>query len=472
MMNRGLFILFLLSATLEVAMGAQARKVPSQPKYLLLDSRIIERAKGLRLALGTVEKERRNPLFAEDKPWEPRFDNLYANVVFDEEEGIYKCWYSPFIIDERTTSTPREKRPSLNYLRVRPNRREMGVCYATSKDGIAWEKPKLGLVEFNGSTENNIVLRGPHGAGVMKDRRDPSLSRRYKMFFKRRHMSVAFSPDGLHWSRPIACPAMAARGDTHNNAFWAPELNRYVGITRLWKGQRIVGRTESRDFVKWTKAVEVLRALPAERHRQTYAMPVFRYASVYLGLVMMINTDSDTVDCELAWSPDTVRWGRVCPGRSLIPRGLKGSYDWGCIYAAAYPVVLKDEIRIYYGGNNGKHTSWRDGFFCLARLRPDGFACMEPESPKAVGTILTRAVACVGKNLRVSADAAGGSLRVGVVGAKGLGLEDCEPVVANVTNGLVTWKGRPDLSELVGKPIQLRFELKAARLYTFSFTKE
>ena len=34
------------------------------------------------------------------------------------------------------------------------------TCYAESRDGIHWVKPKLGLFEFNGSKENNIVLDG------------------------------------------------------------------------------------------------------------------------------------------------------------------------------------------------------------------------------------------------------------------------------------------------------------------------
>src|SRR5690606_33789897 len=32
------------------------------------------------------------------------------------------------------------------------------TCYAESKDGIHWVKPNLGLVEFKGSKENNIIL--------------------------------------------------------------------------------------------------------------------------------------------------------------------------------------------------------------------------------------------------------------------------------------------------------------------------
>ncbi len=66
-----------------------------QRRYLLLDARIVEDAQNAELTLGTVEKYGGNPLFGEDKPWEKRFDNLYANVIYDDEEQIYKSWYSP-----------------------------------------------------------------------------------------------------------------------------------------------------------------------------------------------------------------------------------------------------------------------------------------------------------------------------------------------------------------------------------------
>lgn len=438
-------------------------------KYLVLDSRMVDRTEALRLSLGLAVKDRRNPLFPEDKPWEPRFDNLYANVLWDEREKLFKCWYSPFITDAAVRDTPREKWGSVPYV---PRGRQMGVCYAVSKDGVRWEKPELGLVEFDGSTRNNLVTRGPHGAGVFFDPRDPDPSRRYKMFCLRRRMAGLFSPDGLRWSEPVLFPEIAAAGDTHNNAFWAPELESYVGITRLFSPpprQRLVGRCESRDFVKWTKAVEVLRALPEEQpNRQVYALPVFRYANLYLGLAMMFDTTTDLVDCELAWSPDTVAWHRVCPGESLIPRGPEGSYDWGCVYAAAYPVIRQDEILLYYGGSNGLHTSWRDGFFCLARLRPDGFAGYGTESAAATGTLVTTPFVCTGGRLRVSADAQGGQLRVSVLDAAPFAMDRCRPVSRNVTDQEVRWTGVRDLRQLEGKQIQLRFELRAAKLYSFS----
>ncbi len=430
-------------------------------KYLLLDSRVVASSENVKLALGRVEKEPANPLFVEDKPWEVRFDNLYANVLYDGEKRVYRAWYCPFILDEVTANTPPEEREGKPY---RPGKREMGVCYAESTDGIHWEKPELGIVEFAGSTANNLVMRHIHGTGVWRDGHDSDPGRRYKAFAQG---GVATSPDGLHWEPFQACPEIEAQGDTHNNAFWFQENARYVGITRLWEdNQRIVGRTESTDYERWSKAVEVLRGSQAV---QPYAMPVFRHANVWLGLVMMYDTTTDVVDCELAWSPDTVRWTRVCPGSPLIPRGQEGSFDSGCIYAAACPVILPNEVRLYYGGSDGPHSGWRAGALGLARLRPDGFAGLSTIEAGPPGTIVTEPFLCSGKHLYVTADAQGGVVRVALGGSGVPGLENCVPISGNVTNAPIMWPGSHDLGPYLGKQVTLRFELEAATLYAFGF---
>lgn len=418
-------------------------------KYAVFDSRAIESVHNARLVPGTVRKDAR-PLFAEDKPWEVRVDNVYANVMFDDELGLFRCWYSPFIQFDDTWNGQKWEKPAGVV-----SSREMAICYATSKDGVAWEKPELGLVEWRGNKRNNMVWREPHGAGIFKDARESDPARRFKMFFngirEGRHseMQAAFSHDGLHWSAPRACADIAARGDTHNNAFWDARSGKYVAITRLadstpGKSQRLVGRTESADFVHWTKAVEVLRG---DVEKQTYAMPAFPYCGAYLGLVMMFDTKRNVVDCELAWSPDTVRWERVCPGTPLIPRGPEGSHDHGCIYGAAYPMERNGEIILYYGGNDRGHDGPRKGFFCRARLRQDGFVALASEG---AAEVVTKALPCNGRKLRVEAD---GDVRVSVVGSD-----------------FSAKAGAPiDVTKFTGRNVQLRFELRDARLYTFAF---
>lgn len=432
---------------------------------LFLDSRVTGKVTGASLRVGSVVKEPRNPLFAEDRPWEVRYDNVYANIFQDPSDNLYKCWYSPFIVDPSVKETPRADRTRIPY---KPRKREMGVCYAVSKDGLQWDKPALGLVEFEGSTKNNLVLRGPHGAGVFRDSHDPDPSRRYKMLLQGRSTSGSFSPDGLHWTAPVEFPSIAAVGDTHNNALYSARLGRYVGITRLWDRparQRLVGRTESLDFRAWTTAAEILRAEPAHPENQTYAMPIFEYRDLFLGLLMVFHVPSDTVHCELTWSADSTTWHRVEPGTPLIPKGPAGSPDSGCVYAAANPVILDKEIRLYYGASNGPHTGWRDGFLCLARMRPDGFAFLEPAGSEAA-EIVTRPVRLTG-DLRLNVDASRGQVRAGILDAPGFSLDDAVPIRTDALNHPCRWR-KADLGKLRNRDVQLIVELRSARAYSFS----
>ncbi|UCC49147.1 MAG: hypothetical protein JSV41_02905, partial [Gemmatimonadota bacterium] len=265
-----------------------------------------------------------------------------------------------------------------------------------------------------------------------------------------------------------------AAGDTHNNAIWVDSLGTYVGITRLWDdrtGQRLVARTESPDFVGWARAVEVMRADPRSPESQTYSMPIFEHGGVFLGLVAIFHVLTDTVQTELAWSPDTVHWERIDAGAPVIARGPEDAPDSGCAYAAA-PVFEDDEIRLYYGGSNGPHTSWRDGFLCLARLRPDRFAGFELSSAGARGLVVTQPVKVTSDDLRINADARGGQVRVGLFEAGGsaglLSLDQAVPIRADVLSGPCRWR-EGGLRALVGKEVQLAFELQAARAFSFEF---
>lgn len=463
------------------AIGAASNdKTASQRKrYLLLDARIIDKTENAQLVLGKVQKHAANPLFAEDKPWEQRFDNLYANVMFDKEEGIYKCWYSPFITDESALGMLLAERKQKRYRP--PGNREMAICYATSQDGITWVKPELGLVEFEGSKATNILWRGqgeggehwegPHGSGIFKDLRDSDPKRRYKAFLKADILSVAFSADGIHWGPALACPEADSAGDTHNNALWAPTLGKYVGITRGWGKAfgRQVARTSSVDFVNWSKCEIVLEGL--DKGHQTYAMPVFYHGGVYLGLVAIHDQKADRVWTELTWSPDTIKWHRVSAGTPLIPNdGKEGDYDWGCAYAAAYPVFLENEIRLYYGGSDGKHTSWRNGFFCLASLRPDGFAGYMPLKPDKPATVTTSSIRYHQGHLHISADVGRrGYVRVRIFDEENTLLAESRRLGRSVTDKALSWQDRFSFERLGQKAGRLQFEFQNATVYSFSF---
>lgn len=451
---------------------------PINGRHLLLDSRIVEYVDNAELTLGTVSKHSANPLFEEDKPWERRFDNLYANIIYDEEEALYKCWYSPFIVSHSTkgmTIAQRKKEPYGKHVQ------EMGICYATSKDGINWDKPELGLIDYGGSNANNVVWRGggvhkdwagPHGTGIFKDLREPDPDRRYKAILIEKILSVVFSADGIHWGPPIACPEANSAGDTHNNAFWAPTPSKYVAITRQWRKRnnepiRVVARTESDDFIGWAETEFVLEG--RQMNQQLYAMPVFFHGGIYLGLVAVHDQTTDRVWTELSWSPDTRTWHRVLPGTPLIGNdGEYGDYDWGCVYAAANPIFRDDEIRLYYGASDGLHTSWRNGFLCLATLRLDGFAGYKASNVAQSASLTTVPVFNGTASLQVSADIPqGGSL---VIRA----LDDSEQVIAEsqamtmaVSDAEIKWRDAGELTTLPANGAQLQFLFRNATVYSF-----
>jgi hypothetical protein len=430
---------------------------------LLLDARVVESTDNAVLRVGRARKHPANPLFGQEHPWEVMFNNLYPNVLYDFEEKQYKVWHTLFVKDRAYATTPPRDRVPGTYMQRTGGRRD-GLCYATSEDGIHWEKPMLNVHPWEGKP-SNLLTEHVHGAGVLKEMRERDPARRYKMFFKGRVMSVRFSADGLRWGQYIACPEISAAGDTHNNALWAPELERYVGFTRLWNNQRrVVGRTESRDFIHWTPAVEVFRG---EHLFDIYSMPVIRYGGVYIGLPAIFDEQADRVHTELAWSPDTVTWHRVDAGTPLIPNGEpRGVYDWGTVYAS-FPIVEEDGIRLYYGAGNGGHFDWREGFLCLAGLRPDGFAGYEPDDAERPAVVTTSPLR-LGSRLRITADAQGGAVQVDVLGPAGEALLNGRPVTGDVTDRVVTWaRGGTLLDELTGTQGRLRFTVRNAKLYSF-----
>lgn len=445
------------------ALAAPPGHVPLDPlKQLVLDSRVIARSENARLVLGTPVKDPRNPLMRADQPWENSTNNLYPNLLWDEQEQIFKLWYKDVLADKEAIA--KMDQPSTVH--------DVGwyLLYATSRDGLSWQKPALGLHRFAGSGATNIVARDTPNVGVFKDPQDPDASRRYKMVYDvgLGKLRTRFSADGIHWSGPYEVNGFTPQhGDTHNNAFWDSRLGRYVWFTKLYLGERLVARFESDDFLNWRSSGMVLRSTVEEgRNSQTYCLPVFPYANVYLGYVMMYHVGKGrTVDCELAWSHDGVHWQRVAPGVPFLPRGAPGSYDSQCIYAQAGPATAQDgKLLIYYGGSDVPHLGWyRHCLLSLARLRLDGFAGFEPTELDKPAVLTSAPVVVAGERLTLSADAAGGNIAVEALDERGEVLARAAKVTGDITDHPVAL----DLRSLRGRAVRLRFTLERARLYAF-----
>lgn len=364
-----------------------------------------------------VKDTENNPMFTEDKPWEVRIDNGYPNVIYDPEEKTYKCFYTLIIEDKDSWMVSREERASRNY-NPRPDR-VTGFAYAESKDGIHWEKPNLHRVSWNGNSDNNLLFKYAHGTGVMLDLHETDPGRRYKMVTKidypieEQHMAVSYSPNGIDWEKPTPWPKYNPPADSHNLPFWNEKENCYMLLSRIWRdGVRITTISRSDDFLNWSKPQECIRGQGFEN--QIYAMPAFKWGNCYIGLASMFHEGDrdaenfDTVDLELTYAEDPLKFDFVAVGQHVIDRGNgkypDGEFDCGCIYASPAVFSPDGDMWIYYMGGNGQHTNFRESSLGRAKWKKDKFAALTPRKNEKDSVIATSRMCVLGNTLELLAD--------------------------------------------------------------------
>lgn len=145
---------------------------------------------------------------------------------------------------------------SINYVR-----KIFHICYATSTDGVNWEKPDLGLVEYNGSKRNNIVAFDEPGlwstGAVLYDPEDPDPNRRFKMAYEageNKLFCVAFIGDGLRWTLSAANPVgpfLEMTGVTKHRGLYYVNGQSAARAHSLNSARRLVTFV-SADFEHWS----------------------------------------------------------------------------------------------------------------------------------------------------------------------------------------------------------------------------
>src|SRR5205807_1623139 len=124
------------------------------------------------------------PVLRPDRPWEQTGENPTAMVFsdgvwYDPRDRLFKLWYMG------------------GYAR--------STCYATSRDGIRWDKPTLDVRPGT----NVVEPGGRDSATVWLDHAEPDPRRRFKLWRSVRHqrgwaLALHFSADGIHWGEPVA----------------------------------------------------------------------------------------------------------------------------------------------------------------------------------------------------------------------------------------------------------------------------
>jgi hypothetical protein len=472
-------------------------------RQVFIDDWLVESRSGVRRVLHQPVKLP-EPVLIGDQPWEGWMVYPHGSpcVIYDAAERIYKIWYQAYSIQAgKPGSHPKER-----YV----------LCYATSRDGLRWERPELGIHEFNGSSRNNIVIVGNQYwalTNVIKDESDPDPARRYKCLSYDRPggpdapygISLAFSPDGIRWQLYPGNPVMTGVGDSHNILPRDPRSGKFLGYfrpgSRTSGGIRTIAFSTSDDFIHWSEPELILQPDTQDPVAdEFYQMPVTRYQGKYIGFLWVYHNSprwsgtttppklenvrglQQKMDTQLTYSQDGKRFMRVADREVWLPTGAPGNWDEGMIEASTL-IERGDELWIYYSGTGALHTyeslqtlgklvggRRRMGAVGLAKLRRDGFVSLRAGSEE--GVIITRQISLGSINqLVLNADASRGSIVVEILDPvldpiAGRGRAEARPISGDALEHVVTWKDGSALSGLRGRTVRLRIWLRDADLYS------
>ncbi len=459
-------------------------------KHLFIDDALIARMENVQLT-ANPPTAREATDFRSDQAWEPtpRFGAGQPDVasVWDEGDEIRLLYTNGGMWGGKPHA----------------------VGLATSRDGLHWTKPELGIFAWNGSSKNNIVLRNASQGTAFKDPNPdvrPEHRYKYVAWCMKRGFYVFTSPDGIHWRRNETV-ALPFDPDGSISAYWDDQAGVYRGYFRA-----VMDDTIRRRVVR-AKTNEILKPWPFEPSSAPIWDANFALPRPTSGELPQIDTGGQVYrfkGIKYPWAPDVyfafpwrfIHEGNIRPGSFLMVsrdgenwRRYEPPYyftpGWELDGREVVEALMEqgmvrrgDEIWQYgtvrftehggalYGGGE------REGgvYDRLVRLtqRIDGFVSLD--AGDEVGTVVTRPLVFEGRRLVLNV-AARGAVRVGLLDETGRSLpgfarDDCDPISTDSTRHTVTWGGRQDVGPHAGKVIQVELQLQNAKVFALQFVAE
>ena len=445
-----LFVLLLMATTV---FSGEPIDIGSRLE-LFVDNHLIDEIKG-DIHRQLIKPEPKEVVFETGELWEGNTSGYYT--VFQDGD-LYRMIYRGWQHDEKMKAAHKEV-----------------TCYAESKDGIHWEKPKLRLFNWNGSKENNIVWLSPgtHNFTAFRDDnpKAPAESR-YKAFGGVGSFGgglVPFqSPDCTHWKLTQKKPVITNGAfDSQNLAFWDTDRKEYRAYWRYFgNGVRAIRTATSKDFIHWENEADLTyhEGTPTEHLYTNAIQKYFRAPHLFIGFPTRYEPKSQQVEPILMTSRDGTLFYRYAD--PVIPRSAprdrnhnRSNYMvWGMFQLPDKP----NEISVYGTENYYERTPGRVRRFAY---RVDGFVALRGGAEG--GQMTTRPLQFKGQQLLLNYVVnPGGTLTVEAFDKTGNVIGKSKPLSGDAVDAPINWIQKPDLS--TGN-IQLRFNVKNADVYSLRF---
>jgi len=444
------------------------------------------------------EPIRRECVLTHDKPWEGDGCDFH-NIVKDG--NLYRMYYLGWWMLEKGKG------------------KDICVCYAESQDGLSWTKPSLGLFEYEGSNDNNIILtKEYHNSGIdnfmvfIDNNPACPADERYKAvcLFQntdRPELVSYFSADGIRFRRG---PWVTKDGkfDSLNVAFWDVCAQKYRCYFRsfhnvpesgdLNAGIRDIRYIESADFVNWSDPV-ILDYGDAEDIPlyTNLVQPYARAPHILVGFPTRYlespewtpNFDELTgrekrlermkhhprygltvTDCVFMCSRDGVHFKRY--DEAFMRPEPEHSVNW--VYGDCYPSYGLIETPSAIPGADSElsffvfENHWMGVPAEMYRysMRMDGFVSLHAGAKEQI--IMTKPFSFEGNELFANlATSARGHVIFTLTDENGREYESCR-VFGNSTDKRIRF-GENVVASLSGKPVTLTMRIKDADIYSIQF---
>ena len=488
---------------------AKRNLVQTSMTELFLDDEMIAMAAGVTRRIHQPRKHRLNPIIKPEQWWEGNQMLPYA-TLYDKEEKLFKMWL-------RCGSDLKEQHTGGH---------AAYTTYLTSEDGVHWQRPMLGIMDFAGRRDHNVIFTGdeaisqrPQGKkgtilSVIRHPHPKDETEKYVgLYFimSRRGAYLAYSADGIRWKREkepfwVSRLDPAPWGDDQvMELIYDKRKNKWVMYRRVipeesermvaqpgdenWQPvehyHRVFAYADSVDLQRWGN-FQIVLAPDGDDPADTdvYQLTCHNYEQVYVGYLNMFHKalDAQNIDVQLVTSRDGTHFTRVCRRELFVPSGPDGYFDYMVMTGyQAEPVIVDDTVYLYYEGVNYNHgvrqkPPYGGSSVGLVTFKRDRFVSLGTTA-WGPGRLVTKPLTIQYPKLFLNAVTWGnGEIRVEILTRDwqpiaGFTKADAISICGNALAHPVRWKGHTNLLPVLANEVRLKFYMNDALVHAFSLDK-